>query len=370
MLSKLFFCFPIFGFFLSFAALKDLFGTKITFINNFCNITATSSCNSIITSKKWKIFSYVNFSDLAIVFFSSQFFGLLTFLIANNSSSYFVIQSFLLLSSLPIILLSIYYQKFVEKKWCPICLLIILLILIEICYLLVLLPLNYDLTFRALYIFALVFVMVLSIWILFKKILINQKDLRENQLKSNRFIRNYEIFRNTLLSSEKSQILSSPIILGNPIAKTKIQIITSPFCKYCKDSNEMLERILNKKSKDIQVQLIFKTDLTKVNEEQKSFLRNLIGIYNQKGEVFFREALNFWFEEKNISKWLQKFEIFDLNFIEIDLLYNFQNNFCTSQGYNYTPAIFINSFEYPKLYERENLEFFINDLIEDEKINS
>lgn len=143
---SLFFIFPIVGILLSIAALKDLFGTKSELINNFCNITASASCESIVNSDKWKQFNFFNFSDLAIIFFTSQVLGLLTLSISGNSLEFFAIQSILLTGSIPIIILSLYFQKFVEKKWCPICLVIIAVIILEIVYLSS--SLNFNFSFK------------------------------------------------------------------------------------------------------------------------------------------------------------------------------------------------------------------------------
>ena len=57
------------------------------------------------------------------------------------------------------------------------------------------------------------------------------------------------------------------------------------------------------------------------------------------------------------------------NTIKIDAFYNDLSNWCIENNYNYTPAIFINGFEYPNVYEREQIEFFINDIIEDKYFN-
>jgi thiol-disulfide isomerase/thioredoxin len=362
---KLFFIFPIIGILFSVAALKDLFGAKSELINNFCNITSSTSCSSIVGSDKWKIFRYINFSDLAIVFFSSQFFGLLISLIARNTFDYFTIQSILIFGSIPVLLLSLYFQKFVEKKWCPICLVIISIIILEMGYFLLLSPFNYCLSFQSLLTYILIFAIVSLGWNFLKKLLNEQKDLKENQLKSNRFLRNYEVFKNTLLSKEKTEVLLSPIILGNPESRLIITMITNPFCGYCKSVHEMLENILTRKENDIQVHIIIKTDLDDESEENKLFFRSLVIIYNKEGEKEFRESLNYWFEIKNVLEWLKKYQISNLDISEIDSLYDFQNNWCLNNKFTYTPAIFINGYEYPKLYERENLEFFINELIED-----
>lgn len=114
--TKLFFIFPIIGILFSVAALKDLFGTNSKLINSFCNITMSTSCISIVGSNKWKIFEFINFSDLSIIFFTSQFLGQIAFLLMGNTISFFSIQKVLFLSAIPILFISLYYQKFVAKN--------------------------------------------------------------------------------------------------------------------------------------------------------------------------------------------------------------------------------------------------------------
>ncbi|WP_431242219.1 vitamin K epoxide reductase family protein [Flavobacterium sp. P21] len=97
-------------------ALKDLFGAKSELLNNFCNITSTASCSSVMESKKWKIFSLVDLSSLSIVFFATQLVSFFLFLLSNSANEYFYIQKILLFGAVPVTLLSVYYQKFVEKN--------------------------------------------------------------------------------------------------------------------------------------------------------------------------------------------------------------------------------------------------------------
>jgi disulfide bond formation protein DsbB len=361
----LFFIFPTIGIFFSVAALKDLFGAKSELINNFCNLTTSTSCSTIVNSDKWKFFSYINFSDLAIVFFSSQFFGLLLLLLAGNSTDFFSIQFVLLFGSVPIILLSLYFQKIVEKKWCPICLAIISLIILEFIFCILAFDISFSFTTMSLLLLGLVSLFISFVWFHLKNLLSEHKDLKEGQLKSNRFIRNYEIFKNTLISKDKAELPFANIVLGNEESKTILTLITSPFCSYCKEVHEIMERILDKNGNDLQIKLIIKVDLNSLDEDRKLFLRSLMHIYFNESADNFRNKMNYWYENKNIKKWLDYNQVKDFGFSKIDSIYNSQNTFCTNSGYNYTPAIFINGYEYPKLYERKNLEFFINDLIND-----
>jgi glutaredoxin len=362
---KLFFIFPVMGILISIAALKDLFGAESELINKFCNLTTSTSCESLVGSSKWKVFNYVNFSDLAIVFFFTQFFGLLIMMVNCTFMDFFAIQFGLLIASLPVILLSLYFQKFVEKKWCPLCLAIIATIILEFLYLMFTIDADSSFSLKSLILFLFVFSTTAFIWSYLKNILTNQKSLKEYQIKSNRFQRNYQIFKNTLIAKVKSELPLTPIVLGNKEASAVITIITNPFCSYCKEMHEIMERILYKNSNDLQIRLVIKVDLNSLDDDTKLFFRILMNIYFEEGAEQFRYKMGEWYGNKKIQSWLQKYRSKRFDSAKIDSIYNNLNIFCTNKGYIYTPAIYINDFEYPTAYERSNLEFFVKEIVED-----
>lgn len=363
-LNNLFFIFPIIGILFSVAALKDLFGTKNDLLNKFCNLTSSTSCFKVVGSNKWKVFEVVNFSDLSIVFFSTQFIGLLVFLFAVDTVTYFSIQKIMLLGSIPVLFSSIYYQKFVEKKWCPICLVIISIILLELFYLFAFQDLVFTLSTRGLITFGFVFLSMMLSWSALKKLLINQKELKEYKIKSLRFERNYTIFKNSLLVNDKTDLPQSPIILGNKHSKTIITIISNPFCSHCKDAHEIMDAIIAKYHNEVQIQIILKVNLKTENEASKKLFRSLIEIYKQEGENTFTRALKEWFGNKNIENWISLFPVNTTNIF--DTIFDLQYKWCEDNDFNFTPAIFINGYEYPQMYDRKNLSFYINEIIEDE----
>jgi len=362
--TKLFLVFPIIGILFSIAALKDLFGTKSELLNSFCNMTASTSCATVVDSTKWKIFEIVNFSDLSILFFVSQFLGLLVFLFSGDTVTYFSIQKIMLLGSIPVLFLSIYYQKFVEKKWCPICMVIISIILLELGYLAFFQNMIFTILSKSVVVFGFIFLSITLTWSALKKLLTKQKELKEHQLKAIRFERNYDIFKNSLFAKDKVQLPQSPLLFGNKESKTIITVISNPFCGHCKDAHEVIETILEKYHNDVQIQVILKTNIERENEENKKLFRSLIKIYQQNGETAFIKALENWFDNKKIAEW---FSLFPINTTtEFDGIFNSQYKWCEENDYNFTPAIFINGYEYPQMYDRQTLSFFINDLIEDE----
>lgn len=357
-----FFILPALGIIFSIIALKDLFGVKSELVNNFCNFAVSTSCSDVVDSHKWKIFKLINFSDLSVLLFTSQFFGLFIFMLSGNLGDFFSIQKILLIVSLPIIFLSLYYQKFVEQKWCPICLIIISIVLLELGCLFLLNKFGLYIPLHSLILFGLIFLISSVIWLSLKKLLTTQKELQEFQFKANRFIRNYEIFKNTLLSERKLEFPKIPIILGNKEANTVITLISSPFCGHCKEAHEILEEILSKFSKNLQVQIILKTTLKEGNDDKKKLFRSLYKMYSNNAKMF-TKALSEWYDNTNLNEWHKKYnlEVSD----DFDEIMEMQSNWCLINEINYTPAIFINGYEYPKSYQRENLEYFINELIED-----
>ena len=250
-----------------------------------------------------------------------------------------------------------------EKKWCPVCLVIIGIILLELIYLIVFQNIVFTISFKGLIFFGFVFLSVMFTWSALKKLLTKQKELKEYQLKAIRFERNYTAFKNSLLAKDKAILPHSPVILGNKESNTIITIISNPFCGHCKEAHEVIETILEKHQNDVQIQVILKTNLDTENEESKKLFRSLIGIYKQYGETVFTIALKDWFDNKNIEQW---FSLFPINATtEFDTIFNNQHKWCEENDYNFTPAIFINGYEYPQIYDRKNLQFYINELVED-----
>lgn len=364
---KIFFVFPILGILLSVVALKDFFGAKNNFINKFCNLTESTSCSAVIESSKWKIFELINFSDLSIVFFCSQVLGFFIFLFWNNSMMFFSIQKLLLLSASPILLLSIYYQKFVERKWCPICLAIALIVIFELTFILFIKNSANAISFHGTYLYVFVVTSVLLCWKALKALLKDKNELKDFQLESLRFKRNYKLFKIAYESQDliEDNSVEGALVLGNPTAKFKISVVTNPYCSHCKEAHVIIENILEKYGDDIAVNLRFNFNPLDIADSQRKILHfNLIRIYEEKGDKQFLRALHSWFENKDFENWTKQFaSIVDEEKV-LSILKN-QFDWSIRNKLNFTPAIIIDKFHYPSFYERSELEFFIPDLIEE-----
>jgi len=118
----------------------------------------------------------------------------------------------------------------------------------------------------------------------------------------------------------------------------------------------------------VYVNIILRTDFSFLDDDSKKLFRSLVFIYQNKDQKQFTLALRDWFKYQNVKEWLNKYSI-DIELTYLDKIFENHYEWTNKAGYNFTPAIFINGYEYPNIYDRKNLEFFINEIIEDTDFN-
>ncbi len=354
------------GLFFSVQALKEVFGVESKVLAKVCNSSTNVSCDSVLKSDKWALFKKISFSDLSLLFFAVQVVAMLVFTALHQTESFLNLQKILLIISIIPIATSLYYQKMVEKKWCPVCLLIITTLLAQMVFIeLTQVTLVATVDIYTLVIFTLVAISLLTVWLPLKKVLVAQKQLQEDNFKLKRFSRNYEIFKNTLVKYNKIHFpVDNSIVLGNKKSDFIISIVTSPFCGHCKVVHEVIDNILSKHD-NVKFDIYFNTSIKIISEAEQEIFRGLIDIYLTKGADAFAKSIKKIHQSDTILP-PSNIILSDINLI--DIILDNQKNFCKSQNIHYTPAIYISGYLFPKMYERSELEFFITELIEDETL--
>jgi protein-disulfide isomerase/uncharacterized membrane protein len=370
LLSSLFLILVLMGVYFSIEAISHELGVKTKFSEAVCTLTTKMDCDAVINGKKAKFLEFINFSDSSVVFFGAQSLALLFLTLSNQMDSFYNATMILLLLSLPVSLASLYQQFFIVKKGCPICLAIIVILYLELISLMVFH--DFSLTISRVSIVYYVF-SVVSCYCLFafvKKSLKTNAEQKSEIATSNRFKRNYSLFKMALLSSKTinyKRIISGEIILGNPDAKLKVLVVSSPFCGHCKGAHENIGILLERYSNDISIEVRFNYNQEFVDETSKTLHQRLLGIYFEKGQEAFMSALENWFEDNNLEKLkpLEESSIVDLKINEIlneQFVWNQENDI------TFTPAIFINKYHFPVQYDRNDLRYFVNELSEDDEV--
>lgn len=273
--------------------------------------------------------------------------------------------------TLPVVIYSIYYQNFIEKKWCAICLMIISVLILEAVTLAAVLNIPNHSIFNWIpfMLFFSGFIISIVIWTNLKPFIKDFIALKALNIELFRFKRNYPLFKMALQSSKNYEYytLESAIIVGNPNAGLKLSLVTNPFCGYCSKTHELIETLVFKYPKDILVNFRFNLD-DSADELSKALHYTLIDIYFKEGQFAFMDVIGNWFKNKNLDAFFEKYgkKNYADNKISGFLSKMYQQN--KDNELMFTPAIIINNNLFPEMYNREDLVYFINELIEDEEL--
>lgn len=338
----------------------------------FCTSLPKGDCNAIIGSTKGTIFKWVKISDACMVFFTAQLLALLFFYAAGWLPVFYAYTFIALVAALPLTFYSLYVQIAIERKWCTICLAITGVLYIQLAFVA-------SIAVKSaawghlwqLCVYIAFYGITLGGWLSIKAFLNKHKALKQAYKKTVTFKRNYEQFRYALLQSKKVAIeqAQQAIVLGNAQAALQMTLVTNPFCGYCAGAHKVLLQLLKSYGNQLLVTIRFNYTEA-LNAEQKQLHWQLIALYQQKGPAVFMEALSDWFVHKDYEKWLARFATDNMqNEVAITQWLQQQTVWNHAQGLNFTPAFLIGPYLYPLAYEREDLLYFIPDLIEDETLS-
>lgn len=347
------------GIYISYEIFSEKFGKTSVALNTICGNTAKSSesnCTKIINSDLINIFG-LKLSDFSLIYFVGI---AIVGLLLPTTSLLLQITSVL---SIAVIFYSFYIQIFVEKTTCKICLIIITILIIQI--ILSRFFIVASISFLPILASVLIFSTILFTTIYLNDLLKKNEDLEKSNLKNLKFKRNYEIFKRELISKDKIQFKnnSDGFFFGNPNANLHISMVSNPYCGFCKDAHVILQKLLANYPEDISAQIRFNYFPEKETGIAQKLMQTLYSICINKGTKEFLNALHFWFENRNEDLFFKNYknsEIINNKEIEISALENKEYNL------NFTPNIILNGFQFPDKYDREDIFYFIDELLDDE----
>ncbi|MFP4847145.1 vitamin K epoxide reductase family protein [Winogradskyella sp. PE311] len=350
------------GVYVAATILKQEQGESTLLGNAFCSHpTEKKNCNAVLTSKGATLYGNIKLSDCSLIYFIGI--ALTTLIFATANSSIFI-PKLISLIALPITLYSIYYQSVVIKKWCFLCLCIVGIMWMQAGLSIAYFSPNYTIT--SIFITALTFTSVSAFWLIASKYYKDNKGLQEIKLKHFKFKRNFELFSDQL---NKSKIIKTEIddvqeiIFGNTNSNFHIVLISNPMCGHCKAAHGLAYQILKQYANDIKLTIRF--SISPKDEEDSAFkiTTKLLELHNNEGQDKCLEAMNEIYTNYTPENWLKKWSPCSNPKAYIPAL-KATSNWCAENAINFTPEILINGQSYPKTYDRSDLIYFIDDLME------
>ncbi|WP_395058067.1 vitamin K epoxide reductase family protein [Flavobacterium sp.] len=355
----------IIGLLISIFIVQEKFGIKNEIASKFCNINSNTSCDSVIKSKKSEINKWVGFSDLPLLFFSIS---ILSIIMQPEEASNII--GFLSLTATPLILYSVWLQKFQLKKWCVLCLVVSVVIVLQS------LVFGFTTTsfsnFIAINFFGFLFsgILLTTIWLFVKPIFEDKIKAEKDVTQLKKFKRNYEIFSS--LSKDISVLNGfdklEGLQFGNKTASIQLTIIISPSCGHCHKAFEDGFNLVTKFPEKVLLNVLFNINPENNDNPYKAVVENLLSISNINPENT-ESAISDWHIKKmDLETWLKKWKMNTVD-MKVNHQIHQQYNWCLENEFNYTPVKIINNKLFPNEYEISELKYFLNEFSQEKEEN-
>ncbi len=336
-------------------------GSKSSFLEKVCHIKSNTNCDNLLNRPEAKIFGWLSWSEVGVIYFAGGVFALSIDI--NN-----ILIIWLSIFAVCYTIYSIYFQAFVAKIWCPLCLVIQGILFFE-CFFSISLNKGWPTAenFISLILcFSLPVILILSI----KPLTESAHEFEENAKKLRYFFGKVSVFKTIL---QEQPILGkipeniSSLIIGDFGATNTLTMITNPYCRQCKDRHMEIENLL-KISKNINVRIIFFTTGAE-DDKVTTLVQHLLAL----DFAIFPVALKDWFSQNtyDYKKWARKYPA-ERNLVSFRPLALDHGLFCWREGLTSSPILFINNRRLPDVYEPKDLAWLLSESINysDESIQS
>ena len=336
------------GIVLSVLLILHEFEVHLSITDKLCHLSKATNCNTVLHDKASKVFGWLGWADVGFIYFTGSFLFLLQYPEREGLS----LMAILAALSVPYPIFSIYYQGFVLKKWCPMCLGVQLILITEF---ILLLPQLSQLSFSfdsvtRLVLSLLVIAIGYTLFILLRK---EQMSGEMHYYKYLGFKKNPDILRVLLMNQPRYEIplSESSLIFGNGDASIRITAFLSLHCSHCARAFEKIRNMLSE-NEDILINLLLVTSDNKM-------LSTLHNNNRQGKEAESIKLLEQWFSadpysRTKITEGLCIPEDSDLS-REVN-----EESTRLFKDYNVmgTPTFFINGYKLPAQYDIDDIRYF------------
>ena len=336
------------GILLSVLLILHEFEVHMSLTDKLCHLNKATNCNTVLNDKASKVFGWFGWADVGFVYFTGGF----LFLLLNLNEQGLSLLAILSALSVPYPLFSIYYQGFVLKKWCPMCLGVQLILIIEF---ILLLPLfsQFSFAFNTLSDLILIFLVTSIIYTLF--ILFTREKI-SNEMHYYKYLgfkKNPDILRILIYDQIHYDIpvTETSLVFGDKDAKLKITAFLSLHCSHCARAFEKIRNML-KDEEDILINLVLMTSDNKM-------LTTLYNYHRVGEDEESLKLLDQWFNADPYSRTRVTDGLCIPEDSDITGKVNEANGRlfkeCNVLG---TPTFFINGYKLPNQYDIDDIKYF------------
>jgi uncharacterized membrane protein len=316
--------------------------------DKLCHINQSTNCNTVLNDKSAKFFGWFGWADTGFIYFT----GGLLIMLQGFATSYLSLLAISSALSLPYPFFSVFYQGFVLKKWCPLCLGVQLVLISEFILLLPMFSMLHF-TFPMISGFILTYLVtgiVYTLIILYFRGKTSNEIIYSSNLK---FKRDPNILKFLMLNQKHYEfsVTDKSLVFGAKYSPITITAFLSLNCSPCAKAFEKIKDILQSGEK-VSINIVMITDDSKILNALYFYSRQ-----NKNEEAI--ELLNTWYNahpysRNKLSENLCIPEIEDYSKEVINENYKLFEE-C---NLTHTPTFFINGYQLPNQYDIEDIVYF------------
>lgn len=333
-------------------------------LQKICTGGPKTTCNAVLNSKAAKI-AGLSWSELGFIYFASLYMLLLLTGFTDDLALLPLVELFNL-SAIVYVPFSLFYQWKGVKQWCPLCLTVQMILLLQFATVAVSAYQPFNLStyqptsFSTLSTILMAFILPIVAWFIIKPLLQVKQKAKQDFHTLQRIKFNAEVF-NALL--EKQKHITEPanelgIILGNRNAPNTLIKVCNPYCGPCAKTHPEIEKLLEENN-NLKVQIIF----TATNDEYDTRalpVKHLLAIAEKNNEVEIKQALDDWYStnKRDYDAFAGKFPMNDELQMQDNKIEKMKG-WCDKVQISFTPTIFFNGYQLPDAYSIGDLKYFL-----------
>lgn len=364
--GNIFLCFGVIGTFVSYQAFMKELGIESVITRSMCSLARNPSCDSpTLTLQRIKIFNDLGLGALSFAFFMFQLSLGLNLSIVGGWAIYAELISILFVPVVLVTTVGLGYQLIVKKPVCPICMIIISVLIFQSFTIARYLPQDFSGSFQLLHIAAINVLLIVTGVVQYKNSVTINKKLTVQLAKANHTVRNYDLFNLALKAGGRRFECSNEatgFVLGNPLSKLRLTVVSSLSCGACKDFHRKLLQVLEVYGESItlELKLIYPKNSKDKKLQEAHFI--LYQNYRTQSSLDFMRNILAWYEDKNSVLFGSSGQ--RLKTEESARFFEREITWIQANGIHFTPAVFVNGYAFPSQYENSELIYFIAELLD------
>ena len=323
--------------------------------DKICSLFSQSDCNNVLESDAAKLWGVFGWSEIGLGYFAANV--LLLLFLPHTVYILAILNIF----TLPYSFWSVWYQKVKAQQWCPLCLIVQVLLwsifILNCLFGYIQIPeLSSTVLKDILFIGCTYAILIFGLNLLIPTLTLS-REMEQTRQEINSIKANEEVFK-TLIAQQPYYEVSkadSQILFGDPNAQLVISILTNPFCNPCTKMHKRVEKLLHDAHRKVCVQYLFSSFSSDLEFANKF----LIAAYLEKEQSEFERIIADWFEKGKPLK-----EVFfrdlqlDMNNPAIETEFQRHEAWKKKTQLRATPTILVNGYKLPDSYKIEDLRYF------------